>query len=96
MSMMHSLLRPGQKAHSHILIFHILILHISRSVFVRFIAEHKQGESLEDSPSKSVPSGQFPPSAPLSPAVQSCLDQVLHSVKGGHVQGGAVLVMLLR
>ena len=60
---------------------------------MRFLAEHTQGESVEESPSEAVPSGHSPPSAPLSPAVQRCLDEVLHSVKGGH---GAVLVMLLR
>lgn len=93
MFMTPSLLWPGHRLISTFLYsnIHTLIPFFltSRRVFVRFLAEHKQGESVED----AVPSGHSPPSAPLSPAVQHCLDEVLHSVKGGH---GAVLVMLLR
>ena len=66
-----------------------------RKVFVQFLAEMKTGVS-EDTDTAPPPLSVPVPPPPLSSDMQCCVDEILHSFRGGHVRAGAVLVMLLR
>lgn len=66
---------------------------------MRFLAEHKQqvGDSTDEPQTTTTTATDIvSPSSSLSPAVQHCLDCILHAFRSGDIQHGVVLVMLLR